>query len=338
MLGGLFSGLLVFTFVPEAEGHGTDAVVSAFHHTAGKLRLRVVPLKMLASAITIGSGGSAGREGPTALISAGIGSAYGKLGARTEHERRLLLLIGAAAGLSAIFRSPIGSALFVVEVLYGDMEFEAAGLLYAMLASIVAFAVNGFFVGHVPLFDIQRLACAKRRRRSSCLKDRASFGSRRAATLRSRCRAGLSFGRRHRRGAISRDERVMGAAGCTPHLTALCRRPIVLASSGAHPLLPSRCPSRLAASLTASIGRALNRCRKATCTSPSGFAVLVHHLSFIDRREAAAGRFMSLPFDSALAASAVTIIGAGPSNLAQKLAVGRGQNVLHSNSSHRAGW
>jgi CIC family chloride channel protein len=153
-LGGLLSGLLVFTFAPEAEGHGTDAVVSAFHHAAGKLRLRVVPLKMIASAITIGSGGSAGREGPTALISAGIGSAYGKIGTRTEHERRMLLLIGAAAGLSAIFRSPIGSALFAVEVLYGDMEFEAAGLLYAMLASIVAFAVNGFFVGYTPLFDI----------------------------------------------------------------------------------------------------------------------------------------------------------------------------------------
>jgi len=147
-LGGLISGLLVFTLAPEAEGHGTDAVVSAFHHAGGKLRARVVPLKMLASAITIGSGGSAGREGPTALISAGVGSAYGQLGARTEQDRRLLLLVGAAAGLSAIFRSPIGSALFVVEVLYGDMEFEAGGLLYAMLSSIVAFAVNGFFVGY----------------------------------------------------------------------------------------------------------------------------------------------------------------------------------------------
>ena len=153
-LGGLISGVLVYVFAPEAEGHGTDAVVSAFHNAGGKLRLRVVPLKMLASAITIGSGGSAGREGPTALISAGVGSAYGKLGIRTEQDRRLLLLIGAAAGLSAIFRSPIGAALFVVEVLYGEMEFESGGLLYAMLSSIVAFAVNGLFVGYRPLFDI----------------------------------------------------------------------------------------------------------------------------------------------------------------------------------------
>jgi CIC family chloride channel protein len=153
-LGGLISGLLVFGFAPEAEGHGTDAVVNAFHHQGGKLRLRVAPLKMIASAITIGSGGSAGREGPTALISASVGSTYGLLRKRSEHDRRLLLLIGAAAGLSAIFRSPIGSALFVIEVLYGDMEFEAGVLPYAMLSSIVAFAANGLFVGYRPLFDV----------------------------------------------------------------------------------------------------------------------------------------------------------------------------------------
>jgi CIC family chloride channel protein len=154
-LGGLISGLLVFGLAPEAEGHGTDAVVNAFHHQGGKLRLRVAPLKLIASAITIGSGGSAGREGPTALISACVGSTYGLLRKRTEHDRRLLLLIGAAAGLSAIFRSPIGSALFVIEVLYGDMEFEAGVLPYAMLSSIVAFAVNGLFVGYRPLFDVR---------------------------------------------------------------------------------------------------------------------------------------------------------------------------------------
>lgn len=153
-LGGLLSGILIFTFAPEAEGHGTDSVVHAFHHDAGRLRMRVVPLKLIASALTIGSGGSAGREGPTALISAGVGAIYGRLGARAEQDRRLLLLVGAAAGLSAIFRSPIGAALFAVEVLYGDMEFEASALPYAMLSSIVAFALNGFLVGYRPLFDV----------------------------------------------------------------------------------------------------------------------------------------------------------------------------------------
>lgn len=153
-LGGLLVGILTTWLAPEAEGHGTDAVVRAFHRTAGALRSRVAPVKLIASALTIGSGGAAGREGPIALITAAIGSSYATLTGRRESERRLLLLIGAAAGLSAIFRSPIGASLFVIEVLYADMEFEASALLYATLAAIVAYALNGLFVGWGPLFRV----------------------------------------------------------------------------------------------------------------------------------------------------------------------------------------
>jgi hypothetical protein len=71
-LGGLISGALVYGLAPETEGHGTDTVVKALHWTGGVIRARVAPVKMLASAITIGSGGSAGREGPAALIAAGL--------------------------------------------------------------------------------------------------------------------------------------------------------------------------------------------------------------------------------------------------------------------------
>ncbi|MGH9743952.1 MAG: chloride channel protein [Candidatus Acidiferrum sp.] len=105
-----------------------------------------------ASAITIGSGGSAGREGPTALIGAGFGSVYATLLHRPERERRLLVLMGMAAGLSAIFRSPIGTAIFAVEVLYSGVEFESDALIYCMLAAIVAYAINGWFVGWQTLF------------------------------------------------------------------------------------------------------------------------------------------------------------------------------------------
>jgi CIC family chloride channel protein len=153
-LGGLLSGLIVYKLAPEAEGHGTDTVVKALHWTGGKLRARVAPVKMFASAITIGSGGSAGREGPTALIAAGFGSIYATWLKRTERERRLIVLMGMAAGLSAIFRSPIGTAIFAVEVLYSGIEFEAEGLLYCMLAAIVAYAVNGAFVGWQPMFQL----------------------------------------------------------------------------------------------------------------------------------------------------------------------------------------
>jgi CIC family chloride channel protein len=153
-LGGLISGLLVYSLAPEAEGHGTDTAVKAFHRAAGFIRARVAPLKAVASAITIGSGGAAGREGPTALISAGIGSIYATLGKRSDEDRRLLVLIGMAAGLAAIFRSPIGTAIFAIEVLYTDMEFEATALLYTMLGSLVAYVVNGLFVGWLPLFQV----------------------------------------------------------------------------------------------------------------------------------------------------------------------------------------
>ncbi len=151
-LGGLITGLLVFSLAPEAEGHGTDTAVKAYHFKDGIIRGRIPFLKMIASAITIGSGGAAGREGPTALITAGIGSIYASITNRTVYERRVLLMIGMAAGLAAIFRSPIGTALFAVEVLYGGMEFEAGALLYTMLGSIIAYAIVGIFTGYQPIF------------------------------------------------------------------------------------------------------------------------------------------------------------------------------------------
>ena len=153
-IGGLVVGILVQRFAPETEGHGTDTVVQAFHRADGALRARVTPIKLLGSAITIGSGGSAGREGPIALAAAGIGSWYATVTGRTGAERRLLLLVGMAAGIAAIFRSPVGAALFAIEVLYADMEFESGALLLAMLASVVAYALNGFFVGWRPLFRV----------------------------------------------------------------------------------------------------------------------------------------------------------------------------------------
>jgi CIC family chloride channel protein len=153
-LGGLIVGILVTRFAPEAEGHGTDTAVRAFHRADGLLRPRVPPVKMVASAITIGSGGAAGREGPIALVAAGLGSWYAELTHRSPSQRRMLMLTGMAAGLAAVFRSPVGTALFAIEVLYADMEFESGALFATMLASIVAYAVNGLFSGYKPLFRV----------------------------------------------------------------------------------------------------------------------------------------------------------------------------------------
>lgn len=153
-LGGLLAGLLIQRFAPETEGHGTDTVVRAFHRARGFMRGRVPPVKFLASALTIGSGGSAGREGPVALVSGGMASWYATALHRPERERQMLVLIGMGAGLAAIFRSPVGTALFAVEVLYRDLEFEPDALLYTMLASVVAYAVHGLFVGYGSLFRV----------------------------------------------------------------------------------------------------------------------------------------------------------------------------------------
>jgi CIC family chloride channel protein len=151
-LGGLVSGLLVYTFAPEAEGHGTDAAVEAFHFKGGKLRPIVPLIKALSSAITIGSGGAAGREGPTAQISVGVGSIMADLLRLPDEDRRILVLAGMAAGLAAIFRSPLGMAIFAVEILYSGMAFETEALIYTIIASVVAYAVNGLFVGWSPIF------------------------------------------------------------------------------------------------------------------------------------------------------------------------------------------
>lgn len=157
-LGGLLVGMLASWLAPETEGHGTDTVVRAFHESAGRLRARVAPIKTLASALTIGSGGAAGREGPVALIAAGVGSLFAQWQDRTDAERRVLLLVGMASGLAAIFRSPIGTAFFAIEVLYSGMEFESPALLYTMVGSITAYALSGIALGWQPLFQVPSAA------------------------------------------------------------------------------------------------------------------------------------------------------------------------------------
>ncbi len=155
-LGGLVSGWLVYTFAPEAEGHGTDAAIDAFHNKGGLIRARVPIVKTLASAVTIGTGGSAGREGPIAQIGAGFGSFLATRLGLTPADRRVLLLAGMAGGIGATFRAPLGGALFAVEVLYKNPEFEHEGLIPSIIASIVAYSLFGAVTGWEPLLDTPR--------------------------------------------------------------------------------------------------------------------------------------------------------------------------------------
>jgi CIC family chloride channel protein len=149
--GGLLSGLIVWLFAPEAEGHGTDAAIDAFHHKGGRVRLRVVPVKLVASAITIGSGGAAGREGPTAQIGAGFGSFIADRLHLEPAERRRALAAGMGAGIGAIFRAPLGGAMMAAEVLYKH-DFEADIILLGLISSIVAYSVFGAYTDYTPVF------------------------------------------------------------------------------------------------------------------------------------------------------------------------------------------
>ena len=151
--GGLVSGWLVFKFAPEAEGHGTDAAIEAFHRKSGVIRGRVPIIKTIASVVTIGTGGSAGREGPIAQIGAGFGSFVATRLGLSAQDRRILLLAGMAGGIGATFRSPLGGALFAVEVLYRDPEFEHEGLIPCIISSIIAYSLFGAVTGWEPLLD-----------------------------------------------------------------------------------------------------------------------------------------------------------------------------------------
>ena len=156
-LGGLLSGWLVFTFAPEAEGHGTDAVIAAYHNQDGYMRRRVPLVKMIASAITLGTGGSGGREGPIAQIGAGFGSFLGDALRMRPAERRVLVAAGMGAGIAAIFRAPLAGALFAAEVLYWSPEFEAEVIIPAGIASVVSYTTYGAFFGWSPLFSMPDL-------------------------------------------------------------------------------------------------------------------------------------------------------------------------------------
>ncbi|GEJ57134.1 hypothetical protein AMYX_18750 [Anaeromyxobacter diazotrophicus] len=148
--GGLASGLLTSRFAPEAAGGGGDAAIEAYHH-GGLVRRRVIPVKAAAAILALSSGGSGGREGPTMQIGAAIGAAVGRLLPTRRAERRVLLVAGIAAGIAAVFRTPLGAALLATELLYRD-DFEADALVPAIFASVVSYSVVITLFGETTLF------------------------------------------------------------------------------------------------------------------------------------------------------------------------------------------
>lgn len=167
-LGGLISGLLVYIFAPEAEGHGTDGAIEAFHHKRGNVSTSVAVVKTLASAVTLGTGGSGGREGPIAQIGAALGSLIGRRLKLSARDRRILMAAGMGAGVGAIFRAPLAGALFAGEIMYREADLESDVIVPTAISSIVAYSVYGLFLpanlcfahvfGHLQSYSMNSLA------------------------------------------------------------------------------------------------------------------------------------------------------------------------------------
>lgn len=153
-LGGLIVGPIVFKVAPETKGHGVPEVIESIILRAGRIRTRVAAVKIFVSSITIGSGGSAGREGPIAQIGASIASILNRISKLDPYNSRLLVACGLAAGIAGTFNAPLGGALFGGEVLLrGFGLFDAIPLI---LASVVGAGTASIFLGQRPSFYIPR--------------------------------------------------------------------------------------------------------------------------------------------------------------------------------------
>ncbi|MGD2115853.1 MAG: chloride channel protein, partial [Acidobacteriota bacterium] len=150
--GGLVVGPLVYFFAQEAKGHGVPEVMEAVALRAGVIRPRLVAVKSLASAISIGTGGSVGREGPIVQIGAALGSSIGQWLKVSGRRLRTLVGCGAAAGIAATFNAPIAGALFAVEVILAD--FAVARFSPIVISSVIATVVSRHYLGNHPAFEV----------------------------------------------------------------------------------------------------------------------------------------------------------------------------------------
>jgi CIC family chloride channel protein len=146
--GGLVVGPLVYFFAREAKGHGVPEVMEAVALRKGVIRKRVVFVKTLASAVSIGVGGSVGREGPIVQIGSAIGSSIGQFLKISAERIRILVGCGAAAGIAATFNAPIAGSMFALEIILGD--FGVATFSPIVISSVVATAVSRHFLGNTP--------------------------------------------------------------------------------------------------------------------------------------------------------------------------------------------
>ncbi len=149
---GLIVGLIISTFASEAKGHGVPEVMEAIALKRGRIRPRVAVAKVIASALTIGTGGSAGREGPIVQVGSALGSTAGQVMRLSDEQVGMLVASGAAAGIAAAFNAPIAGTMFAVEVILGRLSNRYLGIV--MISAVAANVVSRALIGEHAAFQI----------------------------------------------------------------------------------------------------------------------------------------------------------------------------------------
>ncbi|RJX33609.1 MAG: CBS domain-containing protein [Desulfurivibrio sp.] len=152
VLGALLGGPIISHFASEAKGHGVPEVMQALIQRGGRIRPRVAVAKIVASALCIGSGGSAGREGPIVQVGSTLGSTLGQWLSLSDERIRNLVACGAAAGIAATFNAPIAGVTFALEVLLSEMQVAVFGNV--VIAAVSSSIVSQFFLGRKPAFFV----------------------------------------------------------------------------------------------------------------------------------------------------------------------------------------
>jgi len=155
-VGGLIGGPIIAFFASEAKGHGVPEVMQAIALRGGRIRPRVVVAKIAASALCIGTGGSAGREGPIVQVGAALGSTLGQWLKLSSGRIRNLVACGAAAGIAATFNAPIAGVIFAMEVILGELHLGDLGNV--IISAVTASTLARVFLGDNPAFAIPRHA------------------------------------------------------------------------------------------------------------------------------------------------------------------------------------